>query len=167
MQCQKPASTWQSPSEYCNPALQWANGSSWCRFSLTMKKSSRKAQQLVLIWTLSSRFHPIRLKLLIILCINRMEDGLWWSLWTGVSSFLPALSWKNSAALYLLTQGWNRVLVSVISWPGQLLSLYPCLRPKILARMLFLGILSLKVVILDITAYLIIDCDYWWKQTNA
>ena len=37
------------------------------------------------------------------------------------------------------SQGWNRVLVSLISWPGQLLSLYPCRRPKILARMLFWG----------------------------
>ena len=36
-------------------------------------------------------------------------------------------------------QGWNRVLVSLISWPGQLLSLNPCRRPKILARMLFWG----------------------------
>ena len=60
-----------------------------------------------------------------------------------------------------LQQGWNRVLVSLISWPGQLLSLNPCRRPKILARMLILGILSLPVVILDITAYLIKDCDYW------
>ena len=32
-----------------------------------------------------------------------------------------------------------RVLVSLISWPGQLLSLNPCRRPKILARMLFWG----------------------------
>ena len=32
-----------------------------------------------------------------------------------------------------------RVLVSIISWPGQLLSLNPCRRPKILARMLFWG----------------------------
>ena len=38
-----------------------------------------------------------------------------------------------------LIQGWNRVLVSLISWPGQLLSLNPCQRPKILARMLFWG----------------------------
>ena len=60
-----------------------------------------------------------------------------------------------------------RVLVSIISWPGQLLSLNPCQRPKILARMLFWGILSLTVVILEITAYLIRDCDYWGKQTNA
>ena len=36
-------------------------------------------------------------------------------------------------------QGCNRVLVSLISWPGQLLSLNPCWRPKILARMLFWG----------------------------
>ena len=61
-------------------------------------------------------------------------------------------------------QGCYRVLVSLISWPGQLLSLNPCRRPKILARVLFLGILSLTVVILDITAYFIIDCDYWWNQ---
>ena len=39
-----------------------------------------------------------------------------------------------------------RVLVSLISWPGQLLSLFPCQRLKFLARMLFLGILSLPVV---------------------
>ena len=38
-------------------------------------------------------------------------------------------------------QDWNRVLVSLISWPGQLLSLFPCERLKFLARMLFLGIL--------------------------
>ena len=38
-------------------------------------------------------------------------------------------------------QEWNRVLVSLISWPGQLLSLFPCERLKFLARMLFLGIL--------------------------
>ena len=49
-----------------------------------------------------------------------------------------------------------RVLVSLKSWPGQLLSLFPCLRPKILARMLFFGILSLKAVILDITAFFIV-----------
>ena len=56
----------------------------------------------------------------------------------------------NSSRLHLLVtrgQGWNRVLVSLISWPGQLLSLNPCRRPKILARMLFLRILSLTVVI--------------------
>ena len=64
-------------------------------------------------------------------------------------------------------QGCHRVLVSLFSWPGQLLSLNPCQRPKILARMLFWGILSLTVVILEITAYLIRDCDYWGKQTNA
>ena len=46
-----------------------------------------------------------------------------------------------------------RVLVSIISWPGQLLSLNPCQRPKILARMLFGGILSLTIVILEIKAY--------------
>ena len=60
-------------------------------------------------------------------------------------------------------QGCYRVLVSLISWPGQHLSLNPCWRPKILASMLFLGILSLTVVIIEITAYLIKDCDYWWK----
>ena len=43
-------------------------------------------------------------------------------------------------------QDWNRVLVSLISWPGQLLSLFPCERLKFLARMLFLGILSWTVV---------------------
>ena len=75
------------------------------------------------------------------------------------------LSFKVPPRCYLgsLAQGWYRVLVSPNSWPGQLLSLNPCRRPKILARMLFLGILSLPVVILDITAY----CGYWWKQTNA
>ena len=31
----------------------------------------------------------------------------------------------------------------------------------------FLGILSLTVIIHEITAFLIIDCDYWLKQTNA
>ena len=67
----------------------------------------------------------------------------------------------------LRSQGCHRVLVSLFSWPGQLLSLNPCQRPKILARMLFWGILSLTVVILEITAYLIRDCDYWGKQTNA
>ena len=36
-------------------------------------------------------------------------------------------------------QGWNRVLVSLIFWPGQLLSLNPCRWPKFLARMLFGG----------------------------
>ena len=43
-------------------------------------------------------------------------------------------------------QGCHRVLVSLFSWPGQLLSLFPCQRLKFLARMLFLGILSLTVV---------------------
>ena len=56
-----------------------------------------------------------------------------------------------------LLQECFRVLVSLISWPGQLLSLNPCRRPKILARMLFLGILSsTAIVILEIAAYLII-----------
>ena len=36
-------------------------------------------------------------------------------------------------------QGWNRVLVSLISWPVQLLSLNPWRRPKILARIVFGG----------------------------
>ena len=40
-------------------------------------------------------------------------------------------------------QGCHRVLVSLFSWPGQLLSLNPCGRPKILARMPFLGIYAL------------------------
>ena len=54
-----------------------------------------------------------------------------------------------------LLQECFRVLVSLISWPGQLLSLNPCRRPKILARIscFLLGILSLTVVILEITAY--------------
>ena len=47
-----------------------------------------------------------------------------------------------------------RVLVSLISWPGQLLSLSPCRRPKIPGQdAFFLRILSLIVVILEITAY--------------
>ena len=41
-----------------------------------------------------------------------------------------------------LEELYHRVLVSLISWPGQLLSLNPCRRLKILARMLFLGIFS-------------------------
>ena len=50
-------------------------------------------------------------------------------------------------ALYIgYHQDWNRVLVSLISWPGQLLSLFLCERLKFLARMLFLGILSWTVV---------------------
>ena len=39
-------------------------------------------------------------------------------------------------------QDWNLILVSLLSWPGQLLSLFPCESLKFLARMLFLGILS-------------------------
>ena len=42
-----------------------------------------------------------------------------------------------------LNQDCYRVLVSLISWPGQLLSLNPCGRPKILARMPFFGIYAL------------------------
>ena len=41
--------------------------------------------------------------------------------------------WKNNM------RECYRVLVSLKSWQGQLLSLNPCLRPKILTRMLFLG----------------------------
>ena len=37
-------------------------------------------------------------------------------------------------------QDWNLILVSLLSWPGQLLSLFPCERLKVLARMVFLGI---------------------------
>ena len=59
----------------------------------------------------------------------------------------------------MLEQGWNRVLVSLFSWPGQLLVLVSLPEAKILARMLFLRILSLTVVITDIAAYLIKDCD--------
>ena len=58
--------------QYLNPALQWSNGSSWCPYILTMKKFSQKAQQLLLIWTLSSRFHPIWLKLL---PMPKKQDG--------------------------------------------------------------------------------------------
>ena len=57
-------------------------------------------------------------------------------------------------------QGCHRVLVSLISWPGQLLSLNPCRRPKILARMLFLRILSLTVVIVR-GHYSLIDWRLW------
>ena len=42
-----------------------------------------------------------------------------------------------------MCHGWNSVFVSLKSWPGQLLSLYPCWRAKILAEMLFWDILSL------------------------
>ena len=63
---------------------------------------------------------------------------------------------KQNFQPWVLGQGCHRVLVSLISWPGQLLSLNPCRRPKILARMLFFWILSFPVVILDITPYLII-----------
>ena len=46
-----------------------------------------------------------------------------------------------------LGQDCYRVLVSIISWPGQLLSLNPCQRPKILARMFFcVEILSLTTI---------------------
>ena len=48
--------------------------------------------------------------------------------------------------IFCFPQDCYRVLVSLISWPGQLLSLFPCQRLKFLARMLFLGILSLTVV---------------------
>ena len=41
-------------------------------------------------------------------------------------------------------QDWNRVLVSLISWLEQLLSLFPCERLKFLVRMLFLGIFVLN-----------------------
>ena len=50
-----------------------------------------------------------------------------------------------------LHQGCYRVLVSLISWPGQLLSLNPCRRPNILARRLSYG--DFVLVILEITAY--------------
>ena len=62
--------------------------------------------------------------------------------------------WRTDETM--MKQWWRqdcyRVLVSIISWPGQLLSLNPCQRPKILARMLFFGILCLTVVILEIKA---------------
>ena len=84
-----------------------------------------------------------------------------------VSSLVVTSTSEEGRLDQVIHQGCHRVLVSLFSWPGQLLSLNPCQRPKILARMLFWGILSLTVVILEITAYLIRDCDYWGKQTNA
>ena len=73
----------------------------------------------------------------------------------NLASDLQADLGINSVSI--VEQDCYRVLVSLFSWPGQLLSLNPCWRPKILARMLFGGILSLTVVILEITAFLIID----------
>ena len=80
-----------------------------------------------------------------------------------------SIEWKRKEVLTLepesnmcvpMSQGWNRVLVSLFSWPGQLLSLNPCRRPKILARMLFLRILSLTVVIVR-GHYSLIDWRLW------
>ena len=45
-----------------------------------------------------------------------------------------------------LLQECYRVLASLISWPGRLLSLKPCRRPKFLARMLFLGATDVKQI---------------------
>ena len=45
-----------------------------------------------------------------------------------------------------LLQECYRVLASLISWPGRLLSLKPCRRPKFLARMLFLGATDIKQI---------------------
>ena len=76
---------------------------------------------------------------------------LWWhfrnDVFIGERSifrFFPLCFWNN--------QEWYRVLVSLISWPGQLLSLNPCGRPKILARMPFLGIYALFCRIFGIYA---------------
>ena len=77
-----------------------------------------------------------------------------------------------------LGQGWNRVLVSLISWPGQLLSLNPCRRPKILARMLFFGDFvfnssnSWHYTIFDYRLWLLVKTTKcirniifeWWKE---
>ena len=61
--------------------------------------------------------------------------------WIGYKSVFYLKS--NAMNSVHVGQGCNRVLVSLISWPGQLLSLNPCGRPKILARMPFLGIYAL------------------------
>ena len=66
----------------------------------------------------------------------------------AIPELIPASSDLQQNFLMLcwllnLDQDCNRVLVSLISWPGQLLSLNPCGRPKILARMPFLGIYAL------------------------
>ena len=53
------------------------------------------------------------------------------------SAKVPIVKMVHSG--FKLEQECYRVLVSLKSWPGQLLSLNPCLRPKILARMLFFG----------------------------
>ena len=66
----------------------------------------------------------------------------------AIPELIPASSDLQQNFLMLcwllnLDQDCNRVLVSLISWPGQLLSLNPCGRPKILARMPFFGIYAL------------------------
>ena len=81
----------------------------------------------------------------------------WIDLWVGIVWIAPAV--HLMVPLHLPKQGRHqcsaqsgarqqqecyRVLVSLKSWPGQLLSLNPCLRPKILARMLFFGDFVLK-----------------------
>ena len=73
-----------------------------------------------------------------------LSFGLW-NHWHWQGDKMYKLIWlviylSTYAAKFIhLVQDWNRVLVSIISWPGQLLSLNPCWRQKILARMLFLG----------------------------
>ena len=71
-------------------------------------------------------------------------------------------------------QDWNRVLVSLISWPGQLLSLFPCERLKFLARMLFLGILSWTVItgkrrnfFVEFTDFLLNLCTFFVEFTDV
>ena len=56
------------------------------------------------------------------------------------SPSIPSSTWDGK---WKCIQDCNRVFVSLISWPGQLLSLNPCGRPKILARMPFFGIYAL------------------------
>ena len=82
-------------------------------------------------------------------CIGGPSSGIFRKYWDFVpEAYDPAFNVKYNWRLAYdghpkrSGQGWNRVLVSLISWPGQLLSLFPCERLKFLARMLFLGILS-------------------------
>ena len=55
---------------------------------------------------------------------------------SAISDKLQECLGSTSAKVYISlrifsSQGWNRILVSLFSWPGQLLSLNPCRRPKI------------------------------------
>ena len=89
---------------------------------------------------------PCMLNMFECLCVRKVpacpvfESVLYWH-----GLFRSSLG-SDCVANSPLCQDCYRVLVSLISWPGQLLSLFPCQRLKFLARMLFLGILSLTVV---------------------